>query len=155
MVKPGWIPPASPYSLVQEQLFPNEWLILVAAVFLNLTTRKQVDRVFPEFARRWPTPQALLACDREELVSLISPLGFGNRRADRLLRLASDYTTPGWVHACELHGVGEYGARSWEIFCLGFLGDDLPTDGALVKYWKWAKDNEVRNGDEEKAAAAA
>lgn len=155
MVKPGWIPKASPYCLIQEQLFPNEWLILVAALFLNLTTRKQVDKVFPHFVKKWPTPHALLSCDTKDLVSLISPLGFGNRRADRIIRMTQDYVSKPWVHAQELHGIGEYGSRSWEIFCLGYLGDDPPTDGALVKYWKWAKDKEDENVSQSKAAAAA
>lgn len=146
MIRPGWLPPASPYGLIQEHLFPNEWMILVAAQFLNLTTRRQVDKVLPAFVRQWPTPELLISCDKKELVGLISPLGFGNRRADRLVRMSEEYLGGKWVHASELHGIGEYGSRSWEIFCLGFLGDDPPEDGALVKYWKWAKERE-KNGN--------
>ena len=141
-----WIPPASPYGLIQEHLFPNEWMILVAAQFLNLTTRKQVEKILPTFMQRWREPAELKAESRSELVSLISPLGFGNRRADRLIKMTQQYSAQDWSHASELHGIGEYGARSWEIFCLGFLGDDEPSDGALSAYWKWAKLNQVKNG---------
>lgn len=142
MIRPGWLPPRSPYGLLQEDVFPNEWLTLVIAQFLNCTSRKQVDKIFPEFVTRYPGPRDLLSATKEDVVTLISPLGFGNRRADRLLQMSQEFLTKNWVHASELHGIGEYGSRSWEIFCLGFLGDDPPQDGALVKYWKWCKERE-------------
>ena len=145
MVKSGWIPPRSPFGLLQEDVFPNEWRILTVAQFLNCTTRKQLDKVFPTFVNRWPNPGALLSCDKDDLIDVITPLGFGNRRANSLLKMTHDYVHNDWVHASELYGIGEYGARSWEIFCLGYLGDDPPQDGALVKYWKWMKERETRH----------
>ena len=33
-----WIPPKSPYNLIQETLFHNPWKLLVAAIFLNRTS---------------------------------------------------------------------------------------------------------------------
>ena len=35
-----WIPPNSPYSLVQEVLYHDPWKLLVATIFLNRTTGK-------------------------------------------------------------------------------------------------------------------
>ena len=35
-----WIPPNSPYSLVQEVLYQDPWKLLVATIFLNRTTGK-------------------------------------------------------------------------------------------------------------------
>src|SRR5690606_7490661 len=78
-----WFPPRSPWGLIQEDLFPSEWFILVSCVMLNCTLRKQVERVLPNFIARFPTPETLIGCE-EELTSLIAPLGFKNRRAQRL-----------------------------------------------------------------------
>ena len=33
----SWIPPKSPYGLVQESLYDDPWKLLVATVFLNKT----------------------------------------------------------------------------------------------------------------------
>jgi DNA transposition AAA+ family ATPase len=35
-----WVPPRSPYNLVQESLFHDPWKLLVATIFLNRTTGK-------------------------------------------------------------------------------------------------------------------
>jgi len=43
----SWIPPRSPFNLVQENLFHDPWKLLVAAVFLNRTTGLwHVDCIF-------------------------------------------------------------------------------------------------------------
>ena len=36
--KKSWIPPKSPYNLIQEQLYPDPWKLLVATIFLNRTS---------------------------------------------------------------------------------------------------------------------
>lgn len=35
---PDFVPPSSPYGLVQEQLFREPWKLLIATIFLNRTT---------------------------------------------------------------------------------------------------------------------
>lgn len=35
---PDYVPPKSPYNLVQEQLWQNPWKLLIATMFLNRTT---------------------------------------------------------------------------------------------------------------------
>lgn len=131
------IPPRSPFGLLQEDLWPDQWAILVACMCLNCTSRKQVEKVLGGFFARWPTPQALLAADRVDIETLCRPLGFATRRTDNLLKMSRGYAAGGWSHARELHGVGEYAARAWEIFCRGELGDSVPKDHALVDYWNW------------------
>jgi methyl-CpG-binding domain protein 4 len=135
------IPPRSPYSLIQEDLWPNEWLILVSCVLLNCTSRRQVEKVWPDFRRLSHTPETLLVTDKDHIVNTIKSLGFASRRTSTLLKLAQAYLSNGWVHARELPGIGKYGSRAWEIFVKGFLGDQPPRDGALEKYWRWAKQN--------------
>lgn len=139
-MKAGWIPAASPFSLIQEHLWPNEWLILVSCVMLNCTRRKQVELVLPEFVRRWSGPREFMSADNVDIATLIAPLGFCRRRTVCLKRLTEAYLTSDWHHARELPGIGEYGARAWEIFCQGIIGDEPPKDHALVLYYEWCKD---------------
>lgn len=136
------IPPLSPYGLIQESLWPNEWRILVACMLLNCTTRKQAERVIPEFFRRWPTPQIFENATVDEVNELIRCLGFGHRRTANLKKMTAGYIAGNWTHARELHGIGEYAATAWEIFCIGVIPDVCPTDGALKKYWTWRKKQE-------------
>ena len=35
---PDFVPPSSPYGLVQEQLYNDPWKLLIATIFLNRTT---------------------------------------------------------------------------------------------------------------------
>lgn len=106
---------------------------------LNCTTRKQVEKVLPEFVKRWSTPQAFIRADWAEVATLIQPLGFCRRRTGALMKLTEHYLAGPWSDPRELPGIGEYGARAWEIFCKGELGDVPPKDHALVQYWEWAK----------------
>lgn len=133
------IPPRSPFGLIQEDLWPSSWLILVAGMMLNCTSRKQVERVLPEFRRRWPTAQDFMRADLNDVAVLCRSLGFANRRSIALKKMTERYLAGPWQHARELPGVGEYGARAWEIFCLGELGDTVPKDHALVRYFEWRK----------------
>lgn len=132
------IPPRSPYGLIQEDLWPNGWLILVSCMLLNCTSRKQVERVLPEFINRWPTPQAFMSVDLDEVATLCKPLGFANRRTQNVFRMTERFIASNWDDVRELPGVGEYAARAYEIFVLGVLGSEPPKDHALTKYWSWA-----------------
>lgn len=146
MIKPGWIPPRSPFGLIQEDLWSqrpeSEWLILVSCMLLNCTTRKQVEKVLPEFIKRWPTPRCFVRARRSQVMALIGPLGFVSRRTDNLMKMTHSYLAGQWEHAQELPGIGAYAARAWEIFCRGELGNEPPKDHALTQYWHWMKKHE-------------
>lgn len=133
------IPPRSPHGLIQEDLFPDEWKCLVACLMLNCTSRKQVEKVIPEFFQRWSNPNSFLVASPDEVSDLISSLGFKNRRTQRLFEMTKAYVERSWAHVSELPGVGEYASRMWEIFFENKLGDEPPNDGALVLYWSWRK----------------
>jgi len=135
-------PPRSPYGLIQEDLYPNEWGMFVVCIMLNCTSRKQVEKVLPEFMSRWPTPGDLINAEKMDVALVIESLGFCRRRTVNLFKMTEAYLTGPWTHARELPGIGEYAARSWEIFYAGILGDDEPNDHALVEYWKWRKHHE-------------
>ena len=57
------IPPRSPYGLIQEQLYDNPWKMLIACLFLNRTTAKQVLPVIWKFFERWPDPETTMNAD--------------------------------------------------------------------------------------------
>jgi methyl-CpG-binding domain protein 4 len=133
-----FIPPRSGFGLIQEDLFPDEWKVLVACMMLNCTSRKQVEKVIPDFFLRWPNPEKLLKANPADIAETISTLGFKNRRTKNLLNMSKAYMGE-WSDARDLPGIGEYAARAWEIFFKNKLGDDPPADGALILYWKWRK----------------
>jgi methyl-CpG-binding domain protein 4 len=136
------IPPRSPWGLIQEDLWPSTWLILVSCMMLNCTKRKQVERIMPEFIKRWPTPQNFMNADIDDVQSLIKPLGFASRRSMNLMKMTERFIAAPWEHVSELPGIGEYGSRCYDIFCRGELGLIEPNDGALSIYWKWRRIND-------------
>lgn len=139
--KRGWVPPRSPYGLIQEDLWSaapeSEWIIIVVCMILNCTSRKQVEKVLPEFVRRWPTPSAFVAAADADVVDATRSLGFANRRTSNLKKMTSAYIAGGWSHARELPGVCDYAAAAWEIFCTGTIPSECPNDHALTQYWRW------------------
>lgn len=135
------IPPVSPFGLIQETLWPDEWRILVACMMLNCTTRKQVDKVLPSFFGKWPDAQSFVDAQPCDVAIRISSLGFGNRRSAALLKMTKAYLSGRWKHASDLPGIGQYASRCWEMFCKGYLGEEPPVDHALVKYWHYCKNH--------------
>lgn len=141
----NWKPPKSPYGLIQESLWPDEWKILVACMLLNQTTRKQLDKVIDEFFSRWPDPQALLNSTPEEIGEVIKPLGFWRRRPKTLQRFSKEYLSGEWADPSCLHGVGKYAHDAWRIFIAGDWKQVEPNDHALNKYHDWLKEKDEVN----------
>lgn len=109
---------------------------------LNCTSRKQVEKVWPEFVVRFPTPHALLASSDDEVKVVISSLGFKDRRTKMLFAMTREYVKDEWTTARELPGIGEYAVRMHEMLFCGHLGDAPPKDHALVRVWEWMKGRE-------------
>lgn len=78
-----------------------------------------------------------------KVTSIISSLGFGNRRAITLINMSKEYCDGRWKHARELPGIGSYASDAWEIFVLGNMPDQIPKDGALKNYYNWRKKNDT------------
>ena len=138
----SWIPPKSPHGLIQEDLWSDEWKLLVSCLLLNLTTRKQVDSVIHEFFKRWPIPASLLDADEQELQELIKPLGMWRKRSKTLKRFTKEYLTEEWQSPKDLYGCGKYADDAWRIFCMGEWATVKPNDHALNNYHNWLRDNE-------------
>ena len=132
-----WKPPKSPHGLIQEDLWPDEWRILISCLLLNLTTRKQVDGVIFELFGRYPTPVSLLNADSTELQTLIKPLGMWRKRTQTLLRFTREYLDGEWEQAIDLFGCGKYANDAWRIFCVGDWHKVEPNDHALNMYHEW------------------
>jgi methyl-CpG-binding domain protein 4 len=130
----SWTPPRSPHGLIQEDLWPNEWKILISCLMLNLTTRKQVDGVIYKFFDKWPDPASLEAAEAHELEDIIKPLGMWKKRSQTLLRFNREYLMGKWKTAKDIHGCGKYADDCWRIFCLGTWTSVIPQDHALNKY---------------------
>jgi len=128
----------SPQQLCQELVRSDPWRVLVVCLMLNQTSGVQVRRVFPEFFRRYPTPHALIEASIDDVKLLIRPLGFQNRRYERLLRMSRDYIVWDRNDVTELHGVGKYAADSYRIFVDDVIIDDAQ-DKELKKYTEWAR----------------
>lgn len=130
--------------MIQEHLFPNEWLILVSCILLNCTSRTQVQKIIHHFVNDWYTTQLFLHESDTNIKNVIKSLGFVNRRFNRLKSLAQYIiNNPTWSDPYKLPGIGQYGADAWQIFCNGNIPKHKPKDGSLTLYWEWYNKNAV------------
>jgi len=136
------IPPRSPYCLIQEDLWPNSWQIMLSCLLLNRTSRKQVEKVLPRLLSLYPDARSMAAADPVSLSSVIAPLGFKNRRSITLIEFSKNFLKSNWTHASELPGVGEYASAAWDIFVLNKMPSRAPNDHALTLYWYWRQQND-------------
>jgi adenine-specific DNA glycosylase len=119
-------------DLMVQQQIDGAWQHMVGVIMLNQTGRKPVKTVLPEFLSRWPTAEAYLASDPDEVKAVIRPLGFYNRRENTFRRMSEDYLTWDGDDATVLYGIGQYGSESYRIF---FQGERFePQDKELRRY---------------------
>lgn len=104
--------------MVQQQVH-TRWQHMVGVIMLNQTGRKPVKTVLPEFLNRWPDAQTYLTSTPDEVISVIRPLGFYNRRENSIRRMSEDYLRWDQKDATKLYGIGRYGSESYRIFWLG------------------------------------
>ena len=98
-----WAPPRSPFGLLEEILWEDEWKLLVACMMLTCTTRLQVDRVLWRLFLLAPTPEAAAALGAdpgapgvrpsgvERVERVVAPLGLHRKRARAFVRLSEEY----------------------------------------------------------------
>ena len=119
-------------DLMVQQQIDGAWQHMVGVIMLNQTGRKPVKTVLPLFLSRWPTAEAYLASDPDEVKAVIRPLGFYNRRENTFRRMSEDYLTWDGEDATVLYGIGQYGSESYRIF---FQGERFePQDKELRRY---------------------
>ncbi|MFN2268305.1 MAG: endonuclease III [Desulfonatronovibrio sp.] len=66
----------------------NPWQLLVATVLSAQCTDKQVNKVTPEFFRRWPTPRDLACAELLAVASVIKSAGFYRNKSKNLVAAA-------------------------------------------------------------------
>ena len=116
----NWVPPKSPYNLIQEQLWEDPWKIFVVCIFCNLTKRVQAEPYFWECVSRWPKPADMASANPAEIEEIIQPLGLSRRRSKALVQMSKDYMQKEWNDNPEaLYGIGKYISDVYKIVCLG------------------------------------
>jgi methyl-CpG-binding domain protein 4 len=134
---PDYVPPSSPYGLVQEQLHQDPWKLLIATIFLNRTTGTAAKPIFWEFLRLYPSPELAVQAEPRDLASLLNPLGLHQKRAQIIIKFTEQYLAMDWQYPIELYGIGKYGNDSYRIFCTPEWREVRPNDHMLNKYYAW------------------
>ncbi|XP_077547650.1 methyl-CpG-binding domain protein 4-like [Haemaphysalis longicornis] len=122
-----------------EKLYRDPWKVLIATIFLNRTTGKAAIPVLWQFLALYPTAQAAIEADPQEIAQLLQPLGLHRKRAAIIQKFSEEYLTKEWRYPNELHGIGKYGNDSYRIFCINEWKKVKPNDHMLNKYHDWLK----------------
>ncbi|KAL8552936.1 hypothetical protein ACS0TY_001564 [Phlomoides rotata] len=132
-----WIPPRSPFNLLQEDHWFDPWRVLVICMLLNQTTGRQAERVLANLFQLCPNAKAATEVQTEKIEEIIRSLGLYKKRAVGIQRLSQEYLDDSWTHVTDLTGVGKYAADAYAIFCTGNWAHVRPVDHMLVKYWEF------------------
>ncbi len=131
-------PIKSSYDLIQEHYWPDAWKMMVCCMLLNMTTRKQVDKVVDLFFSKFNKPEDIISADPSEITEVIKDLGFANKRTSALIRMSFEWTHKKWNNPIELHGLGQYAQDCYDMFVNRLVLDD-PSDHALKNYNEWLR----------------
>ena len=135
-----WIPPKSPYNLIQEHLWHDPWKIFVACIFCNLTKRVDAEPYMWNFFDSYPDAESAAAANQLDIKNMIQPLGLSERRSKALIRMSDDYIRLQWRDTPDiLYGIGKYASDAYSIFCLGKWRNVTPKDHALNDYHNFLK----------------
>jgi len=126
--------------MVQQQI-DGPWQHMVGVIMLNLTGRKQVKKVLPNFLARWPNPESLLHATSRQIEKVIEPLGMKKIRAERLYRMSEQFLDWDGEDATELYGIGKYGSDSYRLF----FKKELPLDVGDHELQRYVKEEFLPN----------
>ena len=132
-----WIPPKSPYNLIQEILFHDPWKLLVATIFLHKTSGKVAIPILWKFFDICPSSAIACKTSIKTIADLLQPLGLSNKRAKILIKFSDEFLHKDWRYPIELYGIGKYGNDSYRIFCVNEWRLVKPRDHKLNLYHKW------------------
>ena len=128
--------------LLQEVYQDDPWKMLICCILLNLTHRRQVDKIRDKLFTRYPTATQMAFAADDELSEMLKPLGFYNKRAVTLKRMSLEYVQ-GFTDVDTLYGVGKYATDSWEIFQNNNT-DVQPEDDVLKEYLRIRNNGALR-----------
>mgnify|MGYP005843688359 CR=1 FL=1 len=81
----------SPLGLIEELFCDDPWRLLISTIFLNRTSRVQVDVVLHTFLRNWPTATAASRASQDAIAEIVGPLGLRYKRASGIIRFSKEY----------------------------------------------------------------
>lgn len=131
--------PMSPIGMLQEEMWPDQWKILVVSILHNQTSRKQVDKVYKELFEKYPSPESMASADQEDVSKVLKPLGLHNRRSRSLIKFSRGFLEDSWNMPSDLFGCGKYADDCYTVFCKFDWKSVNPTDHALNDYVDWAR----------------
>ena len=115
--------------------------MLVACILVNRTHWSQVEPVLMRLRARCNGARGLDRLNHDELIEIIRPLGFFNRRANILKRFAMSWVDSYmkvWPKSAEdvatLPGCGMYAIQSYQIFVLKEKPSEPVSDHKLAWY---------------------
>lgn len=119
----------------REGLSP--WAILLSEVMAQQTQADRAAEKWREFLDRWPTPEAMAAAPKADIIAAWSGLGY-NRRAVNLHNCAQaiamdfDGNLPDTAKALEsLPGIGPYTARA--VMAFAYNAPTVPVDTNIAR----------------------
>lgn len=122
--------------LIQERLQGEPYKLLIGCILCNLTKGSKALPVLKKLFALYPTVEDIANSNQDDLVQILMPLGFQNRRAATLIKFSK-----GWILASEedyledLPGVGKYAVDSYRLFVHNDWSVE-PDDKELVAYIK-------------------
>lgn len=138
-----WIPPASVYGLIEEQLYEDPWKLLVACMLLNKTSSKQVRDVIWKLFQIIPDATTASMIDERAIEDVIRPLGLFRKRSRAIKKFSKEFLEKDWKTPEELYGIGKYGADAYAIFCVPDAWREVnPEDKDLRLYLQFLKDTD-------------
>jgi methyl-CpG-binding domain protein 4 len=126
--------------LFQEDLKSEPFWMLVACILINRTHWRQVKPVLAQLRARCEGPEDMLAVPLVELIEIIRPLGFYNRRASTLRLFCADWLKQPPRHASDvarMSGCGEYALHSYMIF----VQNEIPVGNVSDHKLQWYLQN--------------
>lgn len=120
-------------KLIQHDFLDNPWKMMAACCLVNQTRGKTARPYMDELFSSWPTCVDLAAASPDLVSNIVSPLGFGQRRANTLIKMAGDAASGKLIGLW--YGVGKYAMDSWLIFGCGAML--WPNDKELRVYMEW------------------
>jgi A/G-specific adenine glycosylase len=113
----------------------NVYELVIAETFLRRTNATAAEKVYVEFLRRFPGPEALGGASNEDIEEIIKPLGLA-WRAENLKDLAQHFRhspkIPNSISALQkMPGIGPYIARAVLVNSLQLKA--VPVDSNIVR----------------------
>lgn len=120
-----WYAEHGRHDLPWREAGRSPYELLIAEILLQRTTATAVSGAYVPFVARFPTPETVTAAPSDEIADRIAPIGLSKRAryvercSGRLLARHSGVVPRRRSALSDLHGVGEYTARSVSIHAFG------------------------------------